>query len=83
MGETRRKTRAELLAEAHLLEQMQGEWTVAHVAAFCTVSESFIYRCDCPRIEKEGVRGIKGKTMPRFNPAEVRAWNATRNKRVA
>lgn len=75
-----KKSRVELLQEAALLAQLGGEWEVAHAAAFCTVSESFIYRSDCPRIEKHGQRDVKGKPMVRFNPADVKQWNARRTK---
>jgi hypothetical protein len=78
-----KKSRAEWLQEALLLEQLGSEWEVGHVAAFCTASESFIYRSGCPRIEKEGVRGVKGKAMIRFEPAKVRQWNATRTRKEA
>jgi len=72
---------SEILAEANQLMQMDGEWKVEHAAAFCTVSESFIYGSDCPRIEKEGQRDIGGKPMLRFLPAEVKQWNAARTKK--
>ena len=77
----REKSRAEWLEEAILLEQLGAEWTVGHVAAFCTVSTSFIMRSACPKIEKSGVRDVKGKRMIRFEPAEVRAWNSGRTLR--
>lgn len=76
-----KRTRTDWLQEALLLEQLRAEWTVAHVAAFCTVSTSFIMRSECPKIEKEGVRGVKGKRMIRFDPAAVRAWNNGRTRR--
>ncbi len=74
------KTRAEWLEEARLLEMMGGEWEVGHAAAFCLVSESFIMRGECPKIEKSGIRDVKGKSMIRFSPAAVREWNARRTK---
>lgn len=72
-GASERKKRVELLQEAALLAQLGSEWEVAHVAAFCTVSESFIYRSDCPRIEKHGQRDVKGKPMVRFSTWDGKA----------
>ena len=60
------KTRAEWLQEAMLLEQMGGEWEVGHAAAFCTVSESFIRRSDCPKLEKQDRRGIAARSIFSF-----------------
>lgn len=76
-----KRSRAEWLQEALLLEQLCSEWEVGHVAAFCTVSEGYIYRSDCPRLEKAGQDSITGKHMIRFVPAEVRAWNSGRTLR--
>ena len=77
------KTRADWLQEAEVLERMGGEWEVHHAAAFCTVSPSFLYRSDCPRLEKAGLRDVKGKSMIRFDPQQVRQWNAKRTKKAA
>lgn len=81
MSESRRKTRLEWLQEGLVLDQMGGEWEIGHAAAFCTVSESFIYRSQCPRIEKSGNNDVHGKPMLRFDPKVVRAWNASRTKK--
>jgi len=77
------KNRLALLQEAAALEQLGGEWSVEHVAAFCLVSVSSIYRSDCPRIEKSGPRAIHGRSIIRFDPKAVRVWNASRTKHSA
>lgn len=78
MSGTRKKSRAEWLQEALLLEQLGAEWEVGHAAAFCTVSESFMYRSECPKVVKAGQRDVNGRTMIRFEPAKVREWNKAR-----
>lgn len=78
-----KKSRTELLQEALLLEQMGGEWTMAHAAAFCMCSESFLYRSSCVKLKKKGDRDIAGKPMIRLLPADVRAWNTGRTLRDA
>lgn len=72
------RTRAAWLQEAELLERLGSEWEVGHAGAYCTLSDSSIYHSDCPRVEKASVRGIQGRPMIRFIPADVRAWNAKR-----
>jgi hypothetical protein len=78
-----RKTRAELLQEAVLLEQAGGEWEAAHVAALWGVCVNTVYRSACPRVEKDGDRVIKGKPRIRFVPAQVRAFDKGRTKERA
>lgn len=80
MSQAKRVRLADRLLEAQRLEELRAEWSVEHVAAFCCVSTAFIYRSDCPRIEKRGVTGIAGKSMIRFIPADVRRWNDRRTK---
>ena len=72
------KTRAEWLAEAKLLEEMDMEWETGHAAAVCTLSVSAISISDCPRIYKKGVRGVVGRPMTRYVPWQVKEWNAAR-----
>lgn len=78
-----KKSRTELLQEALLLEQMNGEWTIAHAAAFCMCSETFIYRSSCVKLKKDGDRNIAGKSMIRLLPADVRSWNNARTQAAA
>lgn len=80
---TKAITRAELLHEAKLLEELGAEWLPAHAAAFCNRSTSFLRRSSCPKVLKHG-QGVKGKTSVVYLPADVRAWNAAQVKeRVA
>lgn len=79
-------TKTALLREAKALEDLGADWEIQHVAAFCGVSVSYVYRAtNLERIERAGGRGVKGKPMLYFNPAVVRAWNAARtlNAKVA
>lgn len=75
--------RSELLQEALLLEQLGSEWTAAHAAAVCTVSENYIYHSDCPRVVKQGTRSVKGRGRVRFIPADVKEWNDRRTQKAA
>ena len=74
--------RAELLREAKALEDMGGEWSLAHAAAFCMRSVSYLTRSDCPKHYKKG-QGVKGKRIVVLVPAEVRAWWAQQNVEAA
>lgn len=78
MGETRgAATKAEILGEAKVLEEMGGEWLPAHAAAFCNVSASFLRRSSCPKLLK-AMSGITGNHRVTYKPADVRAWNEAR-----
>lgn len=68
------KAKAELLAEAKILEEMRGEWTLAHAAAFCNRSSAYLARSECPKHRRLQQGGVKGKTSVVCLPAEVRAW---------
>lgn len=74
------KSTAHLLAEAKLLEEMAGDWTLAHAAAFCRCSVSYLNRSDCPKHYRR-LNGEKGKVQPFCKPAEVRQWDAAREVR--
>ena len=70
-------TKAELLAEAHQLEAMGGEWLPKHAAAFCNVSTTFLRRSSCPKRFKK-LAGVTDKHAVVYVPALVREWNAAR-----
>lgn len=70
-------TKAALLAEAKILEDMRGDWTLAHGAAFANCSVSYLTRSECPKHYRT-LNGVKGKRQPYLVPAEVRAWDASR-----
>lgn len=79
----KKKTRAELLQEAMLLEQMGAEWDVDHVAAFARVSVSYVYKSQCPRVHKRTEGQVSGKGRVAFIPKAVRAWNDARTEVAA
>lgn len=72
-----KESKADLLAEAKILEEMRGDWTVEHAAAFARCSASYLTRSDCPKHYRT-LNGVKGKLQPFLIPAEVRAWDASR-----
>jgi hypothetical protein len=72
--------KASLLAEAKILEEMGGDWTLAHGAAFERCSVGYLTRSDCPKHYRR-LNGEKGKLQPYLIPAEVRAWGAARKVR--
>lgn len=73
-----------MLREAKALDDLGAEWRPEHAAAFCNVSASFLRRSSCPKLLKDGQRGVRGKPMISYLPSDVRAWNAARTKeRVA
>jgi hypothetical protein len=81
MTDSRPDTRkAALLAEAHLLEEMRGDWDLAHGAAYARCSVSYLIRSDCPKHYRR-LNGTKGKLQPYLIPSEVRAWDAGRKVR--
>ena len=83
MAETKKaQTREELLREADLLERMGGDWDLAHAGAYCRCSADYIRRSDCPKHYRR-LNGTKGKVQPYCKPAEVKAWNASRDVEVA
>lgn len=75
-------SRAQLLAEAKALEDMGGDWTLAHAAAFARCSVTFLVRSDCPKHQRR-LNGVKGKLQPYLVPAEVRAWDDARKVKEA
>lgn len=69
--------RVKLLAEAKLLEDMAGDWSLAHGAAYARCSVDYLTRSDCPKHYRR-LNGTKGKLQPYLIPAEVRAWHEAR-----
>lgn len=72
----------EILREAIALEQAGAPWQQRHAAAVTGYSVSFLRNSDCPKYHEEG-NGPKGRRILVYIPAEVRAWKASRMRRVA
>jgi hypothetical protein len=77
------QTRADLVAEAHALEQAGCVWQMKHAQAITGYSDSYIRNSSCPK-ERERLqgRGTKGRDRVVFDPAKVRAWQASLRTRA-
>lgn len=61
-------------------------WTGPQAAAHCGIKEStwrdYVYRGKAPKPEDTDPGRPIERSRPRWRPATVVAWNATRNRRV-